>query len=258
MILLKMLPGVLKELVKHVPTVLFKVVDWNELMAELPKLSRRLLQKEGYEELFHKQQNLLLPFSIKVTDQNLKRTTHELTHTSGELLLHLYFAQLFSPDGLFLDLRTQHFHLEDQELSWHPSGLWVKFEEKFRQGLLEVYEGFYLQNEEKYRHGLKCIGLLQESWSAEDKEQLAQLFKGQFGEALTSAMSFDLSHFQTSILKMSEFMLSKEVNISKDFLYLGIYLVTLYDHLDNSELKYPVRDIYLEVRNRFQGADGPP
>lgn len=257
MILKKMLPGVLKELVKHVPTVLFKVVDWNELVSELPKISRRVLQKEDYERMFQHQQSFLRPFQIKLTPEAMKGNSHQVTKWSGERLLELYFAQLFSPEGLFIDLRSIHFHCDRPWLCWHPTGLWTKFSDEFRQGLLEVYEGFYLEDEDKYHSGLRSIGMLNDKWSDQDKKRLSDLFKAQFGSALTSEMNFDLDHFRSAILRMSEFMLKKEVNISKDFLYLGIYLVTLYDHLEEGHLKYPVKDIYLKVRNQFQSNVGP-
>ncbi|HXH74827.1 MAG TPA: hypothetical protein VNJ08_07665 [Bacteriovoracaceae bacterium] len=252
MILLKMLPGVLKELVKHVPTVLFKVVHWHELASELPKISKRLMKKEGYEKIFEHQKTFLAPFNIKLTDAPLKKAAYVVTKKNGEKLLHLYFAQLFSEQGLFLDLRPIHFHAELSELEWHPTGLWIKFSESFRLGLLDVYEGFYLENEPKYLKGLKAISLLDDAWSSEDKKHLSELFKGQFGSALTSEMGFNLDDFRDSILKTSEFMLQKQVNISNDFLYLGIYLVTLYAHLEQSKEKYPVKEIYMKVRRHFQ------
>jgi hypothetical protein len=251
MIIKKMLPGVLKELVKHVPTVLFKVVDWNELVSELPKISRRMLQKEGHAQLMDHQKKFLGPFNVLMTDAPIKKASHEVTKWSGESLLKLYFAQLFSSEGLFIDLRPQHFQAQAPEFLWHPSGLWTKFSESFRTGLLDVYEGFYLEDDAKYVSGLKQIGMMSEDWDDEDKEHLSKLFKAQFGEALSEEMSFELDHFRDAILGMSEFMLQKKVNISKDFLYLGIYLVTLYSHLDQSHEKYAVKEIYLAVKNYF-------
>ena len=64
MIFMRILPGVLKELLKHVPTVLFEAVEWSVLASELPKLSRRIIQKEGYNELFELQSAFLSHFTI--------------------------------------------------------------------------------------------------------------------------------------------------------------------------------------------------
>jgi hypothetical protein len=251
MILLRMLPGVLKELLKHVPTVLFKVIDWGELASELPKLSRRMLQKEGHVEMFNHQIKHLCPFSVKLIDGDIKSRVHDLDRNNGERLLELYFAQLFSSDGLFVDLRAQHFHASEECLEWYPSALWTKFSDKFRSGLLDVYAGFYLENEAKYKQGLCEIGLLNESWSDADKNELSDLFKKQFGDAVNAHMEFKLDHLRDAILGMSNFMLKKEVNISKDFLYLGIYLVTMYSTLETVPAKFPVKEIYLRVSKAF-------
>jgi len=254
MIIQKLLPGVLKEILTHVPTVLFKVIDWNELVSEIPKISKRVLHKENYKELFDYQKNHLAPFKISLHAETLNHLSHSVNIESGNKLLYLYFAQLFCPKGLFLDLRSIHFHQDSGHFSWHPTGLWTQLSEPFRVGLLNVYEGFYLENEETYLKGLKQIGMLDDKWGTKDRDHLADLFKAHFGSALDLEMKFSLDHFQSSILKVSNFMLDKEVNISKDFLYLGIYLVTLYSHLELSRASHPVKAIYLEVRNHFHNS----
>jgi hypothetical protein len=251
MIFMRILPGVLKELLKHVPTVLFQVVEWNELMSELPKLSRRILQKEGYQQIFDHHSSFLSPFNLKLTQTSLTDESYQVTKWSAEKCLHLYFAQIFSPHGLFLDLRSQNFSAHRPELKWHPTGLWTILDEDFREGLLEVYEGFYLQNNELYFQGLERIGLIADDWTEQDRNRLGDLFRAQFGSALTTEMSFDLEHFRSSIVKLTDFLLKKKVKITKDFLYLGIYLVTLYSHLEQSHEKLAVRDIYLKVREQY-------
>jgi hypothetical protein len=121
-------------------------------------------------------------------------------------------------DGIFLDLRSNHFDNQYPELRWHPSGLWTRFSETFRMGLLDVYEGFYLENDDLYYVGLEKIGLLRPEFSPTDKKLLGDLFREQFGKALDEDMQFDLEHFKTSIIRMSDFMLKRKVHISKDFL----------------------------------------
>lgn len=251
MFLMRILPGVLKELVKHVPTVLFQTVEWSQLAAELPKISRRVLQKEGYAEIYQKHLSFLHDIQVSFTQEDLKSHPLKPTKETGEKWLELYFAQLFSPHGLFLDLRSHHFCQEGETLKWHPSGFWTQFNEDFRQGLLEVYEGFYLENEETYYRGLVKIGLIDEKWPKEEKLKLGEIFKNHFGSSLDAEMSFDLESFQHSIITLSDFLLKKKVKISKDFLYLGIYLVTLYSSLEDASAKLPVKKIYLDTRAKF-------
>ena len=115
MILMRILPGVLKELSKHVPTVLFKTVEWSELASELPKISRRIIQKEGYEELYRSQKELIDPYNIILTSEVLTQGTVRKDKWLGEKLLTVFFLQLYSPFGLFLDLRSTHFE-DDGEI----------------------------------------------------------------------------------------------------------------------------------------------
>ena len=249
---MRILPGVLKELARHVPTVLFQAVDWSMLAHELPKISRRIIQKEGYADLFDQHQERLASFNILLTNAPLLSKSIKGNKLFGEKVLTLYFTQLFSDQGIFLDLRSGHFEPTEMGLKWHPTSLWTKLDEDFRAGLLKVYEGFYLGNEELYFSGLKSIGLIQPEWSEEEKKNLGSLFKEQFGNAEVSEMKFNLDHLNQSIVRLSDFMLKKKVKIPKDFLYLGIYLVGMYSTLEENDCSLPVRDIYLEVRNKFQ------
>lgn len=251
MILMRILPGVLKELSKHVPTVLFQAVDWSELASEIPKISRRIMQKEGFDDLYRTQKALLDPYHIQLTDREPSGTPLLLDRETGCKLLTLYFSQLFSGVGLFLDLRQGHFSSDGPNLRWHPTSLWTSFDENFREGLLKVYEGFYLENDQLYYEGLEEIGLLRNDFSEEDKKLLGGIFRSQFGGALDEDMRFELDHLKSSIVKMSNFLLARRVKIPKDFLYLGIYLVTLYSTLEATKARLPVKQIYLDVRGRF-------
>jgi hypothetical protein len=251
MILMRILPGVLKELVRHVPTVLFEAVDWSVLAQEIPKLSRRMIQKEGYSELFIQQQQFLRPFDIELTSATSNDFSIIHNKAAAEKILTLYFTQLFSPHGLFLDLRSNHFEMNASTLLWHPSSLWTKFSDTFFQGLSEIYDGFYLQNDELFDRGLINIGLCSSDWPASDREELNQLFKGHFGPSVNQEMIFDLENFKSSLIKITHFLLEKKVRMSTDFLYLGIYLITMYSSLEESRVRLNVKDIYLNVRKNL-------
>lgn len=252
---MRILPGVLKELSKHVPTVLFETVEWSELAAELPKISRRILSKDGYDDLFQSEKVHLDPYDIVLTNETPLNRPLVKNRWAGEKILTLYFAQLFSHQGLFLDLRMNHFSDENTVLKWNPTAFWTQFGEAFREGLLKVYDGFYLENDELYYQGLEEIGLLKADFKEADKKILGDLFREQFGGVQNEEMKFNLEHFRTSIIKMSDFMLKKKVKISKDFLYLGIYLVTLYSTLEAINEPLPVKQVYLSVRGRFNAKE---
>jgi predicted unusual protein kinase regulating ubiquinone biosynthesis (AarF/ABC1/UbiB family) len=252
MIFMRILPGVLKELLKHVPTVLFEAVEWSVLASELPKLSRRIIQKEGYIELFDLQGAFLTPFKVNLVNQVAKNFDLQDQKQAGEKILTLYFAQLFSPHGLFLDLSPSHFDFNNGELNFRPSGVWTKFSPEFSDGLKDIYDGFYFENEKTLHQGLLKSGLTSEKWPEADRQKLADLFKSHFGASLTAEMSFDLVSFKESFLKVADFMLEKKVNISTDFLYLGVALVTMYSSLEKTHSQINVKEVYVNVKKQLE------
>jgi hypothetical protein len=252
MILMRILPGVLKELVKHVPTVLFEVVEWKILASELPKLSRRLLNKEGYPELFDQQAKFLSALNIHLVTELSHQKEAQNKQLLAQNILALYFAQLLSPHGFFLDLGPTHFEMKNNGLHFAPSGLWTKFDQTFSKGLKDIYDGFYLEDEDLFHKGLIQSGLTSNKWPSEDRLKLAELFKSHFGASLTSEMSFDLKTFKASFFKIADFMLEKKVTISTDFLYLGIGLITLYSSLESLGEKINVKEVYLNVMSKLQ------
>ena len=46
-------------------------------------------------------------------------------------------------------------------------------------------------------------------------------------------MSFKIEKFEDSFYKIFYFFLKNKVRVGKDFMFLGIYLVTLYTHLEH-------------------------
>ncbi len=245
MIFMRILPGVLKELMKHVPTVLFQTVEWSSIMSEVPVISRRMLQKEGHGELADLQKEFLKNLPICIRHESLEG--HSLKAGDGKTILALYFGQLFSPHGVFLDLRSSHFHHTEQ-LLWHPGALWTKFSPTFREGLIEVYDGFYLEKDDLYKTGLIKIGLLDPAWPVEDQTKIMDIFRKHFGAAKTGEIKFKLENLKGGIVSMAQFLLEKKTRITTDFLYLGIYLVTMYGTLEEIDEALPVKEIYLSSR----------
>ena len=249
MIFMRILPGVLKELLKHVPTVLFEAVEWNVLAHELPKLSRRIIQKEGYSELFDLQGAFLQHFGVNFVNDVNKHYDLKNQKAAAEKILTLYFAQLHSPHGLFLDLGPTHMEMNGSELNFKPSGLWTKFSPEFSKGIADIYDGFYTENEALFHQGLLKSGLTSNDWPESERQKLAELFKSHFGASVTEEMTFDLETFKQSFLKVADFMLEKKVKISTDFLYLGIALVTMYSSLEKTQTSVNVKEIYLKVKS---------
>lgn len=248
---MRILPGVLKELVKHVPTVLFEAVEWRVLSQEFPKLTRRILQKEGYAELFERQKSHLAPFKINLVPQVSKAFDPQDKKLAAERILTLYFAQLFSPHGLFLDIGPAHLEMDGEELNFNPNGIWTQFGPEFADGITDIYDGFYNDDDKLFHQGLIKSGLSSPKWPEKDREALASLFKSHFGASASGEMTFELETFKKSFLKVADFLLEKKVKISTDFIYLGISLITMYSSLEKTKVSVNVKNVYLNVKKQL-------
>ncbi len=238
--LMSWLPRALKELITHVPTLLFEVVSWKELSQDISSLSHRLLMGSGAAELREKL-NKSLPKTLKFASQSSSLIN---SPALGEMILELYFRQLQNPEGMFLDLRLKHFSGDTPAYQWNPNTMWASFSAHFREALRKLYDGFYLSDDDIFHQGLLETGLISQDWSQEDQLEMKRLFKAHFGSAIDQPMEFRLSTFQDSFQNVFSFLMKKKVKLSTDFLILGVMLVTLYLSLEELGGSYPVAEIY--------------
>ncbi len=244
MSLLSWLPGAFKDLLRHVPTLLFDVVSWNALLKDATTLSKRMLTQEGAAEA-REALAPQLPPGLSFSDQPLTPpATPEARRLLGEKILALYFVQVHSGTAMFLDMRLTGFGLTSSGIGWNPTTLWASFSPLFRTGVQELYAGFYLQDALRFERGLLHTGLIAEHWAPHEKERMASLFRAHFGQAIEAPMRFELAGFQHSFQAVFQFLLEKKVQLTTDFLLLGVMLVTLYLALEELGGEYPVAKIY--------------
>jgi hypothetical protein len=242
MISTKFLPSFFKEVLTHIPTLALKSVDWKGILKELgPVLLRlgkdrledskiELLKRDLKSKLEFKQFN-----SVDVIDEN-----------TAKGILKLYFDQLNSSEGMVIDLRSKFFTWEDQKLNWNPSNIWYQMDDKFRLSLIKIYQGFYYEDDQLFSTGLVEIGL-SENLDEDKKSELESLFRAHFGQGLNEPIKFELEKFQESFYHLFKFFVDNEVALSKDFLFVGIYLVTLYMSLEKYGKELDVKSAFMEV-----------
>lgn len=240
------LPGAFKDLLRHVPTILFEVVPWGALSKDVAILSKRLLTGEGHEQARRSLQDVLPPGMKFRSHASTLPQTPEARRLLGGKILSLYFRQIQQTGPMFLDLRLQGFGVDANEVTWNPTSLWSEFSAGFTAGLSDLYGGFYGQDEERFLRGLASTGLTRDEWSAADKARMAELFRAHFGQALDEPMAFELEKFQASFQAVFNFLMEKKVKLTTDFLLLGVMLVTLYLSLEELGGDYPVAKIYRE------------
>jgi predicted unusual protein kinase regulating ubiquinone biosynthesis (AarF/ABC1/UbiB family) len=244
---MQFLPGVVRELIKHVPSLAFEITDWGTIRRDLPMISSRLFTGVGIKELIAAQDKQIHAFVSFVSKTSPAQRQDR--KAKGDALLKYYFAQLYVKEGIFLDLRDTRLNWNGKALEYEPTGLWYRFSDSFRHGLIELYEGFYFGDEAKFESGLVATGLLQRTWPIEDQNEVKNLFRSHFGGSLEHPMSFDLSHFQETFLKLFQFLLRKKVKLSSEFMIFGVFLVTLYLSLEGYQSSHAVKSLFLEVHH---------
>ncbi len=152
----------------------------------------------------------------------------------GEMVLQLYFAQIFRCDTNILDLRSSAFK---HESIWCPAAIYYRWSDDFREGIRKMYWGFYHDDQTVFLSGLSILKL----------EYAADIFRSHFGVGMQSAVTFRLAEFKKSFHAI--FLRCKEhkTKLHPDFFALGVYLVCLYENLESLGVPLNVRDAFLRA-----------
>jgi hypothetical protein len=272
LLFLNLVPRILAEILAHVPTVAAQTFQWRELLSRSRPLFGRWNQPTPSLEDLNRLKTLFLPKSIQVVapgplasqfstldpahDAMLVNTTTltsspELAKEAGNRLLLLYFMQLHQRAPLFLDLRERHFRWDPQEesLLWRPNNLWIELEDGFVTALLQLYRGFYRGDPQLVKECLPQLGLINPAHpkQAEQQAELLTLLRDQFGEGAEAPVQFKLSEFNHSFIKLFDHFIHYKVRLHSDFIFLGLYLITLYEHLEKLGVPLDVKSAYLEA-----------
>lgn len=204
----------------------FRVVPPGPLLKELSHLASLYRSSDAFERaVAHRKGSIEhagLP--IRLTTETLSSAGAPSTNggARGQRVLELYFHQIFSDGSTLLDLRLARFSEEGGALSWNPSGALAEWSPEFRRALRGLYRGFYLGDDLVFREGLAALGLAK----AEDA------IRSQFGEGQQRAVRFLLKDFQQKFQDVFVRCQETGSRIDTGFLSLGLYLATLYEHLD--------------------------
>ena len=252
------LPRGFRSLLDYISPAAFEVIDWTAALKKTGRISKEIVFETSVERVKAEFRNHL-PAGIQFADKDLSDVVYEnhLNQTSkkefGQKLLVLYFQQIFSVNEIFLDLRKERFSRSlsetcEETLSWKPNGLWVEFSDEFLKGLRLLYQGFYEQNETSLDLGLSMLALYSDAMSLQEKSELKGLLEIHFGQGRTAPMKFEVAHFMRSFDNLFLFLKRNNMKLSEDFLFLGIYILTLYLHLEILDESFDVVDAFNQVK----------
>jgi hypothetical protein len=135
-------------------------------------------------------------------------------------VVSLYFHQILHGDTTLLDLRPQAFSAQ-HPLTWRPAPWIADWDAAFIEALRQIYAGFYREDDSGFRAGLAALNLTH----SED------VFRRHFGGG-QRAVRFEVKHFVATFHQVFVRCRDAHTRLHPDFLLLGLYLASLYDHLE--------------------------
>lgn len=223
----------------------FRVVPVGSLFSELRQMASLYRSSEDFERaVAHRSGSIEragMPIRIIAKGDPVASAASGNAGARGQRVLELYFHQLFSDGLTLLDLRQASFCEERDALSWSPSGVLADWTPEFRRAVRELYRGFYLGDDVAFREGLGALGL----------SRAEAAIRSQFGEGQQRAVRFSLQDFQQKFQEVFVRCQETGSRIDTGFLPLGLYLATLYEHLE--ALGEP-----FDARAAFDAVNGAP
>jgi hypothetical protein len=131
----------------------------------------------------------------------------------------LYFHQLLHGELTLLDLRASAFTDQAGPLAWRPAAWIVRWDPSFIQALRRLYTGFYAGETTEFHAGLRALNLL----------HAEHVFRQHFGDG-QGTVRFEVKHFVSTFHRVFVLCREQKTRLHPDFLPLGLYLASLYDH----------------------------
>jgi hypothetical protein len=181
-----------------------------------------------------------LPLAVALPGQQAARDAlgdDQRAHATR--LVTLFFEQLYSDSPTLLDLRGQNAHDQKGQIAWDPAPWVCRWSPEFVGALRGLYEGFYAPNDALLTESLKALRI----------DLAEDLFRQHFG-AHPEAQRFVMKDFVDTFQKVFVRCRDQKRELHEDFLALGVYLATLYDHLDGIPIEVDVAGCYARARRR--------
>ena len=219
-------------LLDYASPALFDVIPARALLAQ----SRELFANRGDAARFSAVREhvgtILRARGIEVEITSGPRRDDELALTElseadrrelGQRILDIFFTQVFESAESILDLRSENLGATERgALSWRPGALYVRWQPDFLAGLRDLYRGFYLGDEARFQEGLRQLQL----------ESSGDPLRRLLGKDDPSNTRFHSATFHESFHELFVDYRDRGISIHRNFLPLGVSLMSLYDTLD--------------------------
>ena len=154
----------------------------------------------------------------------------------GQIGLELYFAQLFRSEVTVVDLWPSRLGVDEAgDAVWAPRPLYLRWDASFRQGLQDVYAGFFLDDESRFEHGVSALGL----------GGVGDILVGHFGMGNQRSVRFGTDALRQTLVAMADQRKSTDDALHPNFIAFGLYLVALHDLLEALGMNFDVRAAFM-------------
>lgn len=224
----------------YLSPLFFEVVPALEIARQTTQLGKTFAKlKHPEEEAMVRAliKELHLPVNFRVDKDSSEMLTSLSKQEKGRILLSLYFGQLMHAPLAWIDLRSATFEYLSKECNWKPGAWIMRWDPTFLQAMRKVYRGYYLGVESLYLEGLGELHL----------EHAADLFRQQFGGDNLTAVRFKMKDFRDSFHQIFLSCKKTRTSLHPNFFALGLFLSSLYEHLESLDESFNVKEVFLEV-----------
>ncbi len=182
-----------------------------------------------------------IPVLIKHPKEALELTpVDELSRSQrrwlGQVALELYFSQLFRSEIAIVDLWPSRLGVDSGgDAVWSPRAFYLRWDPRFREGLRDVYAGFFLDDRVRFEHGVSRLGL------GDSAEVLTQ----HFGAGNQRSVRFGASALRQTLASMARQRRSSDRPLHPNFMAFGLYLTALHDLLESLDMSFDVRAAFM-------------
>lgn len=149
----------------------------------------------------------------------------------GDAILELYFHQIYAGETTILDLRSSAFRTTEDGLRWRPASIYLTWDPEFLDALRRLYRGYYGGDDREFSEALAQLRL----------EPARDIFLSHFGSGDQRAVAFDMATFHDTFHEAFVACREGGERLHGDFIGLGLYLATLYEHLESVGGAWDVR-----------------
>ena len=150
----------------------------------------------------------------------------------GQVALELYFSQVFRSEVTIVDLWPSRLGVDENgDAVWAPRPFYLRWDTRFREGLRDVYAGFFLNDRVQFEHGIFQLGLTGS----------ADILTQHFGGGNQRSVRFGADSLRETLTAMAKQRGPKDRPLHPNFMAFGLYLVALHDLLEALDMSYDVR-----------------